>query len=555
MNGQALTAEGYLQQGLAQRSINRLDDAIGSFRRAIDLRPDLAEAHYQLGYTLSLQGRLDEALVASQRAVALDPAHVDAHCNIGYALLHRGRVDEAISSLEQALSIRPDYVKALNNLGTAYIRQGDAEAAAACFQRIVTVQPGFAPAHSSLLMVMHNLPDCPPEEQFAAHRRFAEQFETPLMAMWPKHTNPRDPERRLRIGYVSPDFQLHSVALFIEPVLASRDKERFEVYAYYNHVTRDRMTEHIASLVDHWIPCAGMSDEQLSRRIQSDGIDILIDLAGHTAGNRLLTFARKPAPVQVTYLGYPSTTGLRAMDYRLTTADVDPPGSEDWYSERLYRLPRTLWSFRPMQGGMGTGESAAASRRGFVTFGSMNTYVKVSPRSLALWCDVMRAVPKSRMVMTNVPEGSARAALYARFAASGIASDRLSLHDRLPDEQFRTLLRQIDIALDPFPYNGTTTTCESLAMGIPVISLRGDRSVSRSGYALLKTAGLEGLCGRSVAAYERVAVKLSRNINRLAELRARVPRYFFASSLSKGDALARDIEAAYRQMWTIWCGS
>jgi predicted O-linked N-acetylglucosamine transferase (SPINDLY family) len=354
---------------------------------------------------------------------------------------------------------------------------------------------------------------------------------------------------------MSGDLRQHSVAYFLEPVLAHHDRRAVEVHAYATGLTQDAVTDRLQGLVDHWTGCTGLSDDALAGRIRSDGIDILVDLSGHTGGNRLRVFARKPAPVQVTYLGYAATTGLSAMDYRLTTAVVDPPGQEAYHSEALYRLPRSLWCYRPSAEAPEVNRETPAARHGVITFGSMNNIAKVSPETVALWGEILRRLPGSRLVMTSVPEGSVRATLTERFAAVGVEGPRLVLHGKLPAERFWEVLGGIDIGLDPFPYNGTTTTCETLWMGVPVVTLEGSSAVARSGVALLSLAGLPELIARDEPGYVRIALDLARDLPRLSALRAGLRPRLAASPLRDEPGFTRELEEAYRAMWRRWCAS
>jgi predicted O-linked N-acetylglucosamine transferase (SPINDLY family) len=347
------------------------------------------------------------------------------------------------------------------------------------------------------------------------------------------------------LGYVSADFRHHSVAYFMEGILEHHDRSGFEVYGYYNHVERDEFTQRLRSRVDRWVECAHLSDEELAERIRGDGIDVLVDLSGHTEGNRLLTFARRAAPVQVTYLGYPGTTGLRSMDYRLCTWETDPQGQEAFHSERLYRLARTLWCYRPL------GERVARRARGpgRVRFGSMNNLAKLSEETVRLWGEILRGLPGSELVLTGLPEGSARTGLRERFMAQGVSGDRIVCHGRLGVESYRAVLGEIDVALDPYPYNGTTTTCETLWAGVPVVNLRGESSVSRSGYALLRAVGLEGLSAESGEEYVRTALELGQDGERLERLRGELPDRFEGSALRDEAGFTRELEQAFRHMW------
>jgi predicted O-linked N-acetylglucosamine transferase (SPINDLY family) len=449
----------------------------------------------------------------------------------------------------------PDCAQAYRTLGIVYGRQGNQDKAIACFEQALALKPDYIAVHDSLFFAYLYGANVSSEDMIEAYRHYAALLEGPLKPGWIAHTNDRDPGRRLKVGYLSPDFRNHSVAFFIEPLLALHDHSAFEVYAYYNHGKDDEVTGRIRVFADHWMACKNLSDNELAERIRADGIDILVDLAGHSANNRLPVFARKPAPVQVTYLGYPATTGLSAMNYRFTTEDVDPPGNDAYYSEQLWYLPHTLWCYRPAPDTPQPERitQPAMAPKDSICFGSINNYTKVSPETIALWGRLLRELPESHLLMTRVPEGSARQLLLDRFAAQGIGPDRLRLHNWLPPSKLSAMSKDIDIALDPFPYNGTTTTCELLWLGIPVVTLIGETSVSRSGYALLKTAGLEMLCARDQEEYVRIAQELARDPSRLAGLRARMRKQMEESPLRDEADFARDIETAYRTMWQSWC--
>lgn len=548
-------AEAHLTLALARRQQGRLEEAAVGCQQALVCKPDYAEGHSNLANVLIELNRPEDAVASGERAVVLRPDLAGAHYNLGLAYYGGSRLDEAVASYRRAIALKPEYTEALVNLGLAHMQLGQGREALAAFDRALALQPDLAKAHSARLLCLHYLASTTAAESRDAHRRFAERCEAPFKALWRPHANPRDSARRLKVGYVSGDFRRHSVAYFILPVLACHDKRQVEVYAYYNHRQQDDVTDLIRTRVDHWVPCAAWSDAELAERVRADGIDILVDLSGHTQGNRLLAFARRPAPVQVSYLGYAGTTGLDAMDYRLCTMDTDPPGAEAWHSERLYRLPRSLWCFRPL---LDPGEVADPSRPGGqdgIVFGSMNAFAKVSPEALDVWGEILRNLPDARLLMTSVPEGSVRDGLRQRFAAHGIASARVDLHGRLPYARYREILGRIDIALDPFPYNGTTTTCDTLWRGIPVVSLTGEISVARSGYALLKTAGLEELAAPDREAYVRTAVDLARDGERLRKMSAGLCARFEASPLRDEAGFARELETAYRVIWGEWCNS
>jgi protein O-GlcNAc transferase len=548
-------AEIHVNLGNTLGKVSRKEEAIQCYRRAVMLKPDRSEFYNNLGNALREAGRVAEAMDCYRKAIGLKPDSAQVYFNLGVSYTHERGFDDAIACYQKAIAINPAYMEAHLNLGTTMLRTGRVEASLAAFQRVIELAPDAASAYSNRLFALLCRAGDRPEEIFPAHREFAVRFESRSKPSRPVYPNTRDPERRLKIGYVSPDFRLHSVAMFMEPILDHHDRRQVEVYGYYSHATEDSVTARLRRAFDHWLNCNELSDEQLAARIGADGIDILIDLAGHTAGNRLMVLARRPAPVQVTYLGYPTTTGLSAVDYRLTTHDIDPEGSEAWYSERLYRLPRTLWCYRSALGLAGQAGPAPLVAKGYPTFGSTNHPAKISPETVALWSEILRRLPGSRLLMTSVPEGGARESLLERFAHHGVRPEALIVHGRLPTEDFRALTQEIDVALDPFPYNGTTTTCEALWMGIPVVTRVGKASVSRSGYALLKAIGLQELCGRDEAEYAQIVIDLVRDPQRLCELRHGMQARLEASPLRDEIGMARDIETAYRTMWRRWCAS
>jgi protein O-GlcNAc transferase len=547
-------AEAQLYLGHALSGLGRLADAVIHYQKVVEMRPDFIEAYGHLIGTLIRLGRMEAAIECASQAVGHHRGCAELHYQLARALKQGNRLDEAVIACERALALDPAHDEAACYLGHLRLNQGYHEQASAICRGVLARRPDLAAAYETSLFGLLYGGASAPEEVHAAHVRYGERFESPLKRFWRPHTNVRDPDRRLKVGYVSADFRYHSVAFFIEPLLARHDRDAVEVYCYHSHSVHDAITDRFARIADHWVPSGGLSDERLAERIRGEGIDILVDLAGHTGDNRLLVFARKPAPVQVTYLGYPTTTGLSAMDWRLTTWEVDPEGSERWYTERLYRLPRTLWCYRsPQEGECGEMAPTPALSKGHVTFGSMNHLAKISQETVEVWGAILRELPDARLVMTSIPEGMAQERLKERFAAQGIPPERLRLHGRLPAERFRALSRGIDIVLDPFPYNGTTTTCEALWMGLPVITLIGKTSVARSGYALLKTVGLEGLCAKDGAEYVRIAAGLARNPSRLDALRQGMRSRLEASPLRDEEGFARDIEEAYREMWREWC--
>jgi predicted O-linked N-acetylglucosamine transferase (SPINDLY family) len=366
----------------------------------------------------------------------------------------------------------------------------------------------------------------------------------------------RDPERRLRIGYVSPNFRRHSVSYFLSPLIAGHDHRLFEVFCYAQVANPDNVTKRFRRLADGWCSTVGMTTSAIADRIRNDGIDILVDLAGHTANNRLLVFAERPAPVQVTWLGYPNTTGLSAMDYRLTDAVADPEGPGDnLHTETLIRLPAGFLCFTPAPETPPVTDPPVLAN-GHVTFGSFNNPSKVTASVVASWARILEAVPGSRLLLKNrsLADDGTRQRYSALFAERGISEERLIFHAWIASMSGHLgAYGRIDIGLDPFPYNGTTTTCEALWMGVPVITLQGDRHASRVGASILKTVGQGEMIADSVDDYVDAAVKLAENTDALTSLRRDLRPAMAASPLWDAAGFTRDVESAYRDMWRRWC--
>jgi predicted O-linked N-acetylglucosamine transferase (SPINDLY family) len=546
-------AEAYHNLGTALLNLERCGEAVRCLRKALALKPDYVEAWYNLGTAYGKQGMQEAAIASFRQALRFDPRHAGAHHNLGLAYLKSDKHDEAGACFKQALILRPENFDALASLSNILLYQGGPAQAIEALDQALALNPDDDIARSNRLLILNYLPSVTSDALYLEHKGFGERFETPLIPLWRQHDNTRDPERRLKIGYVSPDLRLHSVAFFMEPVLEHHDRRGVEVYCYYNNTVQDEVAGRLQSHCDHWVPCLDMSDDALAARIRADGIDILVDLAGHTGANRLLVFARKPAPVQVSYLGYPATTGLKAMDWRLVTAETDPPGTERWHTERLYRLPRSLWCYRPPEHVPEVSPVTAARENGYITFGSMNNIAKVSDTTLAAWVELLQRLPRSRLLMTNLPEGEAKARTLQRFAARGIGAERLCLLGKLSLSDYYKQLNAIDIALDPWPYNGTTTTCQSLWMGVPVVTWCGETSVARSGYALLKAIGLSELVAQDAEEYVAIAAALAGDLDRLEGLRRSMRAWLESSPLRDEAGLTRDLEAAYRAMWMDWC--
>jgi protein O-GlcNAc transferase len=434
--------------------------------------------------------------------------------------------------------------------------KGQLDEAIAAFRRAISVRPTFIEAHSNFLLALNYQADSDPGTIAEEHRRWSRQHAGSFRQLARRHDNDRDPNRPLRVGFVSADFREHAVSRFLLPLFQHHHPDACRIICYSDVSNPDAMTDRLRSCADEWHDITGNADVRVADRIREDKIDILVDLAGHTAGNRLRVFAIKPAPVQVTYLGYPATTGLPEIDYRLTDPLADPPGqTESFHTEKLWRLPVCNWCY-------GEPEDAPPVRPSRpdapICFGTFNSFAKASPAVMDLWAAILKATPASRLIIKSRGLGSrAIGEQISRFFESrGLPADRLEILGKEPD--FRAhldLYNQVDIALDTFPYHGTTTTCEALWMGVPVVSLAGPSHVSRVGVSLLNCIGLPDLIAQSPQEYVSIAVKLAADLPRLAELRRSMRDRMRASPLMDAPRFARDIEAAYRQMWHIWCQS
>ncbi len=573
--------------GLALARNGQLDRAVAAYRRALELKPDYAEAHNSLGTVLATKGELEPARACYERALKFDRTHVEAHYNLGTTLAALDRLDEAIASYRRALSLAPEHLEALTNLGAVFAKKGELDEARTYYEKALTLKPDHVEArnnlagaqkdeglldeaiasyrqavasnpkdprfHSNLVYTLHFHPGYDAHAIHTEHLRWAQAHAAPLKSFIRPHGSDPNPNRRLRIGYVSPDFCEHPVGRFLLPLLGAHDHENFEVFCYSDVRNPDPTTDQLRAHADVWRDTAGVSDGQLAGTIREDRIDLLVDLTMHMANNRLPLFARKPAPVQVTYLAYASTTGLDTIDYRLTDPFLDPPGADGrFYSERSVRLPETYWCYQP---GIATPEVSplpALSASGRVTFGCLNNFCKVTLATLAAWSRLLRAVPDSALVL-HAREGSHRARVRETLAREGVDPARVRFVGFLPLPEYFARYHEIDIGLDPFPYTGGTTTCDALWMGVPVVTLAGKTAFSRGGLSLLSNLGLPELAARDTEDYVEIAAGLARELPRLAALRASLRERMRRSPLTDAPRFARHVEDAYREMWRGWC--
>lgn len=542
--------------GMALRKQGNLEEALAVLKRALTLDDRYAEAHYNLGIALEDSGERPDAIAAYRQALTLKPNFTEAHYNLGLALQGEGQLADAITAYEQALASRPDDHEVLNNLGHAMLAQGRLQDAKTAFERALTARPGFADAHSNLLMLLNYRFDVEPADRFAEHLRWGECHAATLGRNLPPHNIDSTPDRRLRIGYVSPDFRSHSVAFFVEPLLKMHDRARFDVFCYANVRRPDAMTERLQGLSDHWRDIVRLEDDEVARLIREDNIDILVDLAGHTAGNRLLVFARKPAPIQIAYLGYPNTRGFDAIDYWFTDALADPPGqSERFYVEEIVRLPNGFNCYQAPP------QSPAVSplpalKAGHISFGSFNNTPKINERVIACWAAILRAVPQARLILKAraLADRQTRERFERCFTGHGIPAERIEMVSWIPSSaDHLQLYHRIDIVLDTFPYNGHTTTCEALWMGVPVVTLAGQTHAGRVGMSLLTHVKLAELVAENLQAYVDIAVGLAHDLEHLAILRQGLRDRMKRSPLMDAASFTRALEQAYREMWKKYC--
>ena len=538
-------ADALMRCGIIHGQMGDLPKASRFLGAAAAAAPASPDVHINLAKLAIEQRDWRQAEQSARRAVALSPAHAIAHENLVVALKHQGRWEDAETALEAAIARCSAPGGLLGLLGELRQRRGDIAGAMAAF-----AQAPATPTNISCLLASYNYAEgISPQAVFAAHKTGSARIEASV-ARLPPPAPPR--EGRLRVGYLSPDLRDHSVAFFIEPVLAAHDRSAVEVFCYSTAARPDAVTQRLASLADHWRNCASHSDGALAKQVRSDGIDLLIDLAGHTVGNRLPAFAMRPAPVQATWIGYPNTTGLTAMDFRLTDAVSDPPGADAFYTERLVRLPHGFLCYRPPDDAPAP-QPPPPERP--LTFASFNAVPKYGDACIAAWSAILRRLPAARLRLKayDLANGLARRRLLARFSEHGIDAGRIELLPLIAERRAHlAVYNEVDLALDTFPYNGTTTTCEALWMGVPVLALRGESHAGRTGASLLTGLGLQALIAATIEDYVEAAVAMAdaghpwRSAERRRDLRTRMQ----AAPLCRPALFVPSLERAYRDMAT-----
>ena len=535
-----------VRQGNNQQGVNFMSEALR-------IRPNAAETHSNLGIALRNLNRLDDALMSYDKALAIKPDYPEALNNRGNALLGLNRYDEAIASYDKAIAIKPDYAEALDHRGAILLTQGKIEEAISCCRRALAIEPDNHSIHSNLIFALNFDPAATAAEHQAERARWDEQHAKRFAAAVPPHTNHPDPDRRLRVGYVSSHFRDQAATYAFGGVLLCHDRKWFDVTCYSDTLREDDITARFRSSVSKWHHTMGLSDDELADLIRADGIDILVDLVGHMTGHRLVVFARKPAPVQVTAWGEPTGTGLKTMDYLLADPVLVTGAERGLLAERVVDLPNFLgyWTPDPLP------EPGAlpARAQGYVTFGSFNRISKVLDPVLRSWAAVLRALPEAHLVLKDraLADFNQRARILAILADEGVTAERVMLLGQSDRAAHYAAYQAIDIALDPFPHGGGMTTLDALWMGVPVVTWPGRTISSRLAAANLTALGLTDFIATDPETYVQLAVVKATNLDALARLRASLRQRVADSAFGDSIRYTRAVEAAYRLMWQRWC--
>lgn len=523
---------------------------------AIHHDPSNASYHSSQGIVLQEQRAFEDALAAYDEALGIEPEYAEAHNNRGVVLQEQSRFKEALAAYDETLRIKPDFARAHNNRGIILQKQGKLEEALAAYEEAMRIKPDFAAAHSNYLFCLNYDPSQDDESLSGAHRAWGARYGHPRHA-FTTYANARDVDKTLRVGLVSADLGRHPTGYFLDAVLEAADPARMQFVCYSGRAKEDDLTERFRAHAHGWRSSIGVPDRQLAAAIRADAIDILIDLSGHTAVNRLTCFALKPAPVQVTWLGSCHTTGVPAIDYILMDPTYVPEGGERWFTEKVVRLPDIRWCYAPPEYAPEVADPPIL-RRGHITFGCFNNLTKINPDVINLWARVLKAVPGSRLLLnwTTLADPDERQRIEALWKACDIPSDRLELTKGA--ESHAGVLGEyagIDVALDPFPFSGCLTTCEVLWMGVPLVTLPNTRPASRQTLGFLSMLGRTEWVAKDPEDYIRIAADLAGDAERLSALRQQQRVRVAASPMCDAPRFARNLEAALRDMWGRWCES
>ncbi|WP_051327916.1 tetratricopeptide repeat protein [Desulfatirhabdium butyrativorans] len=542
-------------KALLHRANLQYEAAAQCLEHALRLNPKNATYWNNLGAMYKDLGQTEKAIGAFEKTIAIDPQYADAYYNLGYAYQGQGQYDLARQWYNKCLAIRPDFEMALSNSASLYKEQGMIDAAIESYEELIRKNPLNGYHWSNLLLCMNYKEGVTAEELYERHIAYGQTFENAI-AVFPQPTNQNlTANRRLRVGFVSADFRTHSVAFFLMPFLVEYDRKRFEVFCYSNVHQPDATTEKMRALADHWRNIRPMSDADAGQSIRNDAIDILVDLAGHSGYNRLTVFAAKPAPIQVTWLGYPNTTGLRRVDYRLSDKWTDPPGeSEALNAERLFRLNGGFLCYQPPTDAPDVADLPAEKSR-TITFGSFNNRIKITEMTIRIWSRILRRIPDARIVLKSSSrlDDTGKDSLLSALESEGIAADRITILGYLPLREHFEAYGFIDIALDTFPYNGTTTTCEALYMGVPVLALEGRTHAGKVSAGILARVGLTDWIAKTEDEYVALAVQKARDLDALAVLRRELRKRMNRSSLMDRYLFTAEMQDAFRWMWLRYC--
>jgi predicted O-linked N-acetylglucosamine transferase (SPINDLY family) len=552
--------EAFNNLGIAYKESGMLNEAIAAFHRALAIRPDIADIYNNLGNVLAKLNQIDHAIAAFRKAIALAPSYAAAHNNLGNTLRIQGHFSEAAEMIYRANQLNPDSPEILNNLGNLYKDRGELEAAVAAYCHSLKIRPDQSVTLQNLLYTLLFRPDCNQKMIVEEQKRLESLLRASCHPPQGAHENQRDTDRPLKIGYVSPDFRDHVIGRNMLPLLKHHNLEYFQAICYSDARSSDRITEEICAASTRWRNTAGTTDLALARLIQADSIDILVDLTQHMGGNRLAAFISVSAPLQLSFAGYPESTGLEEIGYRISDKWLEEGGSLQSNGtvvkingyEQVYLID-SFWCYNPCGIEVPVNELPVQTA-GTITFGSLNNFCKVNEPLLKLWARVLTGIKDSRLVVLS-HEGSHRQRTLEFLEAEGVDPQRVEFVTPRPRKEYMELYHRLDIVLDTFPYNGHTTSLDALWMGVPVVSLCGERPVSRAGLSQLSNLGLPELVAFTEDHYVEIAAKLATDIPRLKELRATLRQRMEKSVLMDGPHFARQIEACYRSMWRQWCES
>jgi predicted O-linked N-acetylglucosamine transferase (SPINDLY family) len=574
----------YFEHGVECMELGDTEEAISSFKNALKFRSNFPDACNNLGILFFNTGLPVRAIKYFNQATILDPKNNNAFCNIGNVLLNKGRnidainffkksieleqnnpeawynygiasfslgrFDEAKIQFMEAIKISPDYHQAVNNLGNVFLATGDVVAAVDAFRHTIAICPEYLEAHSNLMLALQYQPEASEQSLFNEAQRFGDSIGNDEL-FHVEYCDEKDQlKQRIKIGYLSPDFKEHPAAYFLKSIIAAHDRNIFEIHCFFNNSRKDKTTDEFKNLADKWFDCRLLNDESLAEIIENEQIDILVDCAGHTAGNRLGVFALKPARFQVSWLGYPGTTGLTQMDYRITDHIADPEGDADlFHSEKLIRLQKGFLCYMPPLNSP-LANCCPYETSLHVTFGSFNNLAKLNDATVLIWCRILKEVKGSRLILKNKSfvNSFVRDLWFDKFMVAGCEPEQLEIFPpTVGEKEHLDCYSEIDIALDTFPYNGTTTTCEALWMGVPVVTLKGNRHASRVGASILSHVGLNELVADSSKKYIDIAVQMAMNLDKRRDLRRNL-RNMMVGTICDAKQFAFSVEAYFQKM-------